>query len=59
MGFMKALAHNYRKGRYNDRNEWASRLATEAYSHLIDADLIYDLDFNNLYTPTIWNRGGT
>ncbi len=48
IGFMKALAHNYRKGRYDDRNEWASRLADEAYSHLIDADLIYDPDFNNL-----------
>lgn len=48
ISYMKALAHNYRKGRYDDRNEWASRLAAEAYSHLIDAELIYDPDFNNL-----------
>lgn len=44
----KALALNYRKGRYDDRNEWASRLAAEAYGHLIDTELIYDPDFTNL-----------
>lgn len=32
LGYMKALAYNYRRGRYDDRNEWASRLAAEAYS---------------------------
>ena len=48
MGYMKALAHNYRKGRYNERNEWASRIADEAYSHLIDSDLIYDADYTEL-----------
>ncbi len=45
LGYMKALAHNYRKGHYDDRNEWASRLAAEAYGHLIENDLIYDPDF--------------
>ncbi len=24
-GFMKQLAYNYQQGRYDDRNEWASR----------------------------------
>lgn len=48
LGYIKALAYNYRNGRYDDRNEWASRLAAEAYSHLIEAELIFDLDFNNI-----------
>ncbi len=47
LGYMKGLAHNYRKGRYDDRNEWASRLAAEAYAHLIEADLIFDPDYDN------------
>lgn len=45
---MKALAYNYRRGRYDDRNEWASRLAAEAYSHFIDKELIYDPEFAKL-----------
>lgn len=48
MGYMKALAHNYRQRRYDDRNEWASRVAAEAYSHLIDKGLIYDPEFYEL-----------
>lgn len=48
MGFMKALAHNYHKGRYDARNEWASRLASEAYSRLIEADLVFDPDYTEL-----------
>lgn len=48
LGYMKALAHNYHQGRYDERNEWASRLADEAYSHLIDNDLIYDLEYTEL-----------
>ena len=48
LGYMKALAHNYRKGRYDERNEWASRLADEAYSHLIDTDLIFDPEYSEL-----------
>ena len=48
VGYMKALAHNYRRGRYDDRNEWASRLAAGAYSHLIDKELIYDPEFAEL-----------
>ena len=48
IGYMKALAHNYRNGRYDPRNEWASKLADEAYSHLIEADLIYDPEYINL-----------
>lgn len=48
MGYMKALAYNFRKGRYDGRNEWSSRLSAEMYQHLIDLDLIYDPDFKNL-----------
>lgn len=48
MGYMKALAYNYRRGRYDDRNEWASRLAAEAYGHLLNAELIYDPDYAEL-----------
>ena len=48
MGYMKALAHNYRKGRYDDSNEWASRIADEAYGHLVDCDLVYDADYIKL-----------
>ena len=48
LGYMKALAYNYRRGRYDDRNEWASRLAAEAYSHFLDKELIYDPEFAKL-----------
>lgn len=46
VGFMRQLAYNYQKGAYDDRNEWASRLASEAYTRLIESDLIYDPNFN-------------
>lgn len=49
LGYMKALAHNYCTGHYDDRNEWASRLAAEAYGHLIESDLIFDPEFATLY----------
>ena len=45
LGFMKQLAHNYQQGRYDDRNEWASRLSAEAYQRLIECDLIFDPEF--------------
>ncbi len=48
MGYMKALAYNYRRKCYDDRNEWASRLAEEAYSHLVEKELIYDPEFAEL-----------
>jgi len=47
IGFMRQLAYNYQKGRYDQRNEWASKLASEAYGHLVDNDLIYDPEFTN------------
>lgn len=56
MGYMKALAYNYRRGLYDDRNEWASRLAAEAYSHLIDKELIYDPEFAELKNATEYVR---
>ena len=46
IGFMRQLAYNYQNGYYDDRNEWASRLASEAYTHLIESDLIYGPNFN-------------
>ena len=48
VGYLKALAHNYRKGRYDQRYEWASKLADVAYSSLIEADLMYDPDYTDL-----------
>ena len=43
----KQLAYNYQQGRYDDRNEWASRLSAEAYQRLIECDLIFDPEFPN------------
>ena len=57
LGYMKALAHNYRQGRYDDRYEWTSRLAAEAYSHLIDKELIYDPEFAELKPWRGYRRG--
>ena len=48
LGYIKALAHNYQKGRYDQRNEWASKMADVAYSSLIEADLTFDPDYTNL-----------
>lgn len=48
LGYIKALAYNYRNGRYDQRNEWASKLADVAYTSLIEADLIYDPEFTNI-----------
>lgn len=45
VGFMRQLAYNYQKGSYDNRNEWASRLASEAYTRLIESGLIYDPNF--------------
>ena len=45
LGFMLLVAHNYQQGRYDDRNEWASRLSAEAYQRLIECDLIFDPEF--------------
>lgn len=48
LGYIKALAYNYQKGRYDQRNEGASKMANVAYASLIEADLIYDPDYINL-----------
>ena len=56
MGYMKALAYNYLQRRYDDRNEWASRLAAGAYTHLIDKGLIYDPEFTELHNATEYVR---
>ena len=45
LGFMKQLAHNYQKGIFDDRNEWASRLSAEAYRSLLESDLMFDPEF--------------
>ena len=46
VGFMRQLAYNYQKGSYDDRNEWASRLASDAYTRLIECASIYDPNLN-------------
>ncbi|WP_260455398.1 sulfide:quinone reductase [Parabacteroides merdae] len=45
IGFMRQLAYNYQQGAYDERNAWASRFASEAYTHLIDSEIIYDPNF--------------
>ena len=41
IGFMRQLAFNYQKGSYDQRNEWACRLAAEAIDHLAENDLYH------------------
>ncbi|GCB33600.1 hypothetical protein KGMB02408_05450 [Bacteroides faecalis] len=50
IGFMRQLAINYQNGIYDVRNEWASQLASEAYRHLRERELIYDPEFSNTKT---------
>lgn len=45
ISFMRQLVHNYQKGYYDDRNEWASRVAAEAYATLVEKELVYDPDY--------------
>ena len=45
IGFMRQLAYNYKQGVYDERNAWASQLASEAYTHLIESEIIYDPNF--------------
>jgi hypothetical protein len=47
---MRQLAFNYQKGSYDQRNEWASRLAATAYDQLTEENLIYDPEYINLKT---------
>lgn len=39
LAFVGQLAKNYQQGYYDEHNEWASRLATEAYEHLVKEGL--------------------
>ena len=48
IGFMRQLAFNYQKGSYDQRNEWASRLAATAYDRLTEENLIYDPEYINI-----------
>lgn len=50
IGFMRQLAYNYQKGYYDTRNEWASRLSSEAYRHLTESGLVYDPEFTDTKT---------
>lgn len=50
ISFMRQLAFNYQKGSYDQRNEWASRLAATAYDRLTEEDLIYEPEYINLKT---------
>ena len=45
IGFMRQLAYNYKQGACDERNAWASQLASEAYTHLIESEIIYDPNF--------------
>ena len=45
VGFMRQLAYNYKQGACDERNAWASQLASEAYTHLIESEIIYDPNF--------------
>ena len=42
---MRQLAYNYKQGACDERNAWASQLASEAYTHLIESEIIYDPNF--------------
>ena len=46
--FMEQIAENWHKGRYDQRNEWASRLAATAYDRLTEENLIYDPEYINI-----------
>ncbi len=39
--FMEQLAENWHKGRFDQRNEWACRLAAETIDHLAENDLYH------------------
>lgn len=39
--FMEQLAENWHRGRYDERNEWACRLAAEAIDHLAENNLYH------------------
>lgn len=39
--FMEQLAENWHRGRYDERNEWACRLAAEAIDHLAEKGLYH------------------
>lgn len=45
LAFIGQLAKNYQQGYFDERNEWASHLAAEAYGHLVMEGLIYDPEF--------------
>lgn len=47
IGFMRQLAYNYRTGYYDERNEWASRLASVAYDRLTEEGVIFDPEYTN------------
>lgn len=50
LAFIGQLAKNYQQGYFDERNEWASHLATEAYERLVIEGLIYDPEFKKVIT---------
>lgn len=48
LGYMKALAHNYQRGRYDDRNEWASRMADLMYGTMVEDVIFFDPEYLEL-----------
>ena len=47
LAFVGQLAKNYQQGYFDERNEWASHLAAEAYEYLAKEGLVYDPEFKN------------
>ena len=48
LGFMKQLAYNYQQGRYDDRNEWASRLQQKPINASLNVILFLILIFRTI-----------
>ncbi len=48
LGYMKALAHNYQRGRYDERNEWASRMADLMYGTMVEDGILFDPEYLEL-----------
>lgn len=42
LGFTRQLALNYAEGHYDERNEWASKIAYQIYTQLSEDETVYD-----------------
>lgn len=48
LGFTRQLALNYADGRYDERNEWASKIAYQMYTQLAEDETVYDPKYLSL-----------